>query len=125
MWAGIAGIVVNGNTQFEVSISIHDSVYNTDFASSTVPYDANDPEAQAKSIENHVLQTLRHFSQEHVCKFLGAGVTLSLLKEVCDIVDQLTLPVDSSFTQGTESLHSSLARYGYSSNRLQHQTIPH
>ena len=75
-------MVINGNTQFEVCISVHDSVYNTDFASSVVPYDANDPDAQASVIENHVLQTLRHFAQEHLCKFLGAGITLTLLREV-------------------------------------------
>lgn len=82
MWAGIAGTVINGNTQFEVSISVHDSVYNTDFASSVVPYNANEPDAQAKAIETHVLDTLRHFSMEHLCKFLGAGITVGLLKEV-------------------------------------------
>lgn len=82
MWAGIAGTVVNNNTGFEVAISIHDSVYNTDFASSLVPYDPTDPEAQAASIEKHVTETLRKFCSEHLCKFLGAGVTLSLLREV-------------------------------------------
>lgn len=33
-------------------------------------------------IEQHVLETLRKFSNDHLCKFLGAGVTLTLLKEV-------------------------------------------
>lgn len=82
MWAGIAGAVINNSTQFEVAMSIHDSVYCTDFASSVVPYDATDPEKQATAIEQHVLETLRKFSTEHLCKFLGAGVTLSLLREV-------------------------------------------
>jgi alpha,alpha-trehalose phosphorylase (configuration-retaining) len=82
MWAGIAGGVVNGGTSYEVAISVHDSVYNTDFASSLVPYDATEPDAQAEAIEKHVTSTLRKFSSEHLCKFLGAGVTLSLLKEV-------------------------------------------
>jgi alpha,alpha-trehalose phosphorylase (configuration-retaining) len=82
MWAGIAGTPVNNNTGFEVAISIHDSVYNTDFASAVVPYDPTEPDAQAEAIEKHVLDNIRKFSQEHLCKFLGAGVTLSLLKEV-------------------------------------------
>jgi len=42
----------------------------------------NDPEKTAVDIEKHVIQTLRNFSSEHLCKFLGAGVTLTLLKEV-------------------------------------------
>lgn len=86
MWAGIAGAVINNNTGFEVAISIHDSVYNTDFASTVVPYDPTEPDSQAETIEKHVLDALRKFSQEHLCKFLGAGVTLSLLKEVCQVL---------------------------------------
>ena len=82
MWAGIAGAVVNNNTHYEIAISIHDSVYNTDFASSTIPYKGNNPEAQATEIEKHVLEVLRKFSTEHMCKFLGAGVTVALLREV-------------------------------------------
>ena len=82
MWAGIAGATVNGGKVFEVAISIHDSVYNTDFSSTTVPFTSNDPAKNASVIENHVIDTINKFSQEHLCKFLGAGVTLSLLKEV-------------------------------------------
>ncbi len=82
MWAGIAGAVVNNNTSFEIAISVHDSVYNTDFASSIIPYDPKDPDEQAAAIEKHTLDVLRKFSSEHMCKFLGAGVTVSLLREV-------------------------------------------
>ena len=82
MWAGIAGTVVNNNTGYEVAISIHDSVYNTDFASAIVPYDPTEPDDQAAAIEKHVTDSLRKFSHGHLCKFLGAGVTLSLLREV-------------------------------------------
>ena len=82
MWAGIAGTPINNNTGYEIAISVHDSVYNTDFASTVIAYDPTEPEAQSDTIEKHVLDTLRKFSQEHLCKFLGAGVTLSLLREV-------------------------------------------
>lgn len=83
MWAAVAGNVINNNTQFEIGVAIHDSVYNTDFASVVLAYDINGPDRNAQEIERYVLQTLRKFSVEHLCKFLGAGVTLSLLKEVC------------------------------------------
>jgi hypothetical protein len=88
MWAGIAGVIVNDNTEFEVAVSVHDSVYSTDFASVVLPYDANDPERNAQTIEQYILQVLRRFSVEHLCKFLGAGITLTLLREVSR---QLTL----------------------------------
>lgn len=77
MWAGIAGSTLPDGG-YEVAISIHDSVYNTDFASTVIPGKV----VEAKDIEEHCIQALRSFEQEHVCKFLGAGVTLALLKDV-------------------------------------------
>ncbi|KAI6005470.1 glycosyltransferase family 4 protein [Pisolithus albus] len=94
MWAGIAGTVVNGGKTYEVAISVHDSVYNTDFSSTAVPYSPNDPARNATDIENHVLDTIRRFSQEHICKFLGAGVTLSLLKECPNLCTRLWFELD-------------------------------
>ncbi|SJL00258.1 probable Trehalose phosphorylase [Armillaria ostoyae] len=94
MWAGIAGNPVNNNTQFEIAVSVHDSVYSTDFASTIIPYSATDLEKTAKSIEQHVLDTLRNFCNEHLCKFLGAGVTLSLLRESPNLCTRLWLDMD-------------------------------
>jgi hypothetical protein len=75
-------------------MSIHDSVYTTDFASFIVPFTANDPDAQSAEIEEHVLQTLRQFSSDHMCKFLGAGVTMALLKEAPNLCTRLWLETD-------------------------------
>jgi len=72
MWAGIVGSLQDDG-EFEIAISVHDSVYATDFAWSCVPYVQGDLDANAKAIEEHVLDTLRNFSKEHMCKFLGAG----------------------------------------------------
>lgn len=97
MWAGVAGAVVNNNTGFEIAISVHDSVYNTDFASSIIPYDAKDPEEQAAAIEKHTVEVLRKFSSEHMCKFLGAGVTVSLLREVRSFESSRVPPSKKTF----------------------------
>ncbi|KAJ3735463.1 glycosyltransferase family 4 protein [Lentinula guzmanii] len=94
MWAGIAGSVVNNNTQYEISISIHDSVYNTDYTSMLLPYSPSTLEKTSKEIEKHILDTFRKFSNDHLCKFLGAGVTLSLLKDVPNICTKLWLELD-------------------------------
>ncbi|KAI0648237.1 trehalose synthase [Trametes meyenii] len=94
MWAGIAGSVINNNTALELAISIHDSVYNTDFASSVVPYNPNAPDDQAANVEKHVLDVLRKFATEHMCKFLGAGVTVSLLREAPNLCTRLWLEMD-------------------------------
>ena len=82
MWAGIAGAPVNSGSGFEIAISIHDSVYNTDFTSETITVYPNDSEKTSTAVEAHVVDTLREFSSEHLCKFLGAGITMSLLSEV-------------------------------------------
>ena len=82
MWAGIAGAPVNNGAGFEIAISIHDSVYNTDFASATVEAHPNESEKTSTAVETHIIDTLREFSSEHLCKFLGAGITVSLLAEV-------------------------------------------
>ncbi|KAH7922837.1 glycosyltransferase family 4 protein [Leucogyrophana mollusca] len=94
MWVGIAGSLVNGNKSFEIALSVHDSVYSTDFASALIPYTPNDPAKTATEIEAHVLETIRRFSREHLCKFLGAGVTLSLLKECPNLCTRLWLETD-------------------------------
>jgi hypothetical protein len=82
MWAGIAGAPVNNGSGFEIAISIHDSVYNTDFASEIITIFPNDSEKTSNAVEAHIVGALREFSSEHLCKFLGAGITVSLLSEV-------------------------------------------
>ena len=64
-----------------IALSVHDSVYSTNFASACIPYNRNESDKSAAKIEKHVV-TLKNFSKMHLCKFLGAGVTLALLKEV-------------------------------------------
>ncbi|KAF8631432.1 hypothetical protein AX17_005109 [Amanita inopinata Kibby_2008] len=94
MWAGIAGSPVDNNTKFEIAISVHDSVYTTDFSSTTIPYSPGNPELNGTEIEKYVFSALRMFSEEHLCKFLGAGITLSLLKEAPNLCTRLWLEMD-------------------------------
>lgn len=108
MWAGIAGSAIPNNGGYEVSISIHDSVYNTDFASTIIPPNQNG--ISAKQIEEHVIESLRKFSSDHVCKFLGAGLTLSLLKDV-HIQYPWCLNVILISIAGTEPLHSPMVGF--------------
>jgi hypothetical protein len=125
MWAGIAGNPIHNNTQIEIAISVHDSVYSTDFASATIPYYPNQPEKNAQTILSHVLDALRKFSTEHLCKFLGAGVTLSLLRDVRSLSPYFFNPPPNTHIIGAQFVYASLARYGYRSNRFQHQAFPY
>lgn len=125
MWGAIAGAVINNNTEFEIAVSVHDSVYSTDFASMTIPYSTSNPDKNAKEIEQHVLQTLRKFSIDHLCKFLGVGVTLSLLKEVWCLVGstiRLLIELPASVSQ---LVYSSVVGHGYCAVCVQHQSSPH
>ncbi|KIJ16736.1 glycosyltransferase family 4 protein [Paxillus involutus ATCC 200175] len=94
MWAGVAGAIINGGKSFEIATSVHDSVYSTDYSSTVIPFNASNPAKNASEIESHVLETFKKFSQEHLCKFLGAGVTLSLLKECPNLCTRLWLELD-------------------------------
>ncbi|KAK1232277.1 hypothetical protein PQX77_004651 [Marasmius sp. AFHP31] len=94
MWAGIAGTPINNNKEFEIAISIHDSVYSTDYSSTVIPFTPGNLEKTGKDLENKVLEILRKFSLDHLCKFLGAGITLSLLKEAPNLTTRLWLDMD-------------------------------
>jgi hypothetical protein len=122
MWAGIAGAIVNGGSAIEIALSVHDSVYNTDFASACIPYNPNEPEKSATEIEKHVIQTLRGFSKEHLCKFLGAGITLTLLKEVCRWSQPWLLFVNMCDAV-PQLVYEAMVGCGCSSNCIQHQAL--
>ncbi|KAJ8522874.1 hypothetical protein ONZ45_g578 [Pleurotus djamor] len=94
MWAGIAGAAINNNSQYEIAITVHDGVYSTDFASIIIPFKPGDAEGNNKVIEASILDMVRKFSAEHLCKFLGAGITLSLLRECPNICTRLWLDLD-------------------------------
>ncbi|KAF7304663.1 Trehalose phosphorylase [Mycena kentingensis (nom. inval.)] len=89
MWIGIAGSVDEGN-KLSICLEIHDSVYASDYASAEVALSKN----RAVDIENFVIKTIREFSTEHLCKFLGAGITTSLLKEAPNLTTRLWLELD-------------------------------
>lgn len=93
MWAGIAA-QVKSTTSVEVAISIHDGTYSTDYAETTLDFEGGHMESNTSKIEDHIIQSLRTFTNEHVCKFIGAGVTLALFKDVPNLCARLWLEVD-------------------------------
>ncbi|KAJ6547418.1 glycosyltransferase family 4 protein [Mycena capillaripes] len=89
MWVGIAGNNVDSG-KFEIALAVHDGVYSTDFTSATITPGKN----KANDIEAFTILTLRKFSSEHLCKFLGAGVTVALLREAPNLATRLWLELD-------------------------------
>lgn len=93
MWAGIAAQMRDTGT-IEVAISIHDGTYSTDYAATALELEDGNLENNAAAISEHVINNLKAFSHEHVCKFIGAGITLHLLKEVPNLCTRLWLEMD-------------------------------
>ncbi|KAJ6546539.1 trehalose phosphorylase [Mycena vulgaris] len=89
MWVGIAGNSID-SSKFEIALAVHDSVYMTDFTSAVITLSKD----RASDIEAFVIQTIRKFCSEHLCKFLGAGVTLTLLKETPNLATRLWMDLD-------------------------------
>ncbi|KAF7338413.1 Trehalose phosphorylase [Mycena venus] len=89
MWVGIAGQSLDAG-KFEIALAVHDSVYSTDFTSATITLGKD----KAKDIEAFTIATLRKFCSEHLCKFLGAGVTVGLLKEAPNLATRLWKEMD-------------------------------
>ncbi|KAJ7098055.1 trehalose phosphorylase [Mycena belliarum] len=93
MWVGIAGNSIDSN-RFEIALAVHDGVYSTDFTSAVIGLGKN----RASDIEAHVLlhviTTIRKFCAEHLSKFLGAGVTVALLREAPNLATRLWLDLD-------------------------------
>lgn len=115
MWAGIVSAIVDDSSAIEIAISIHDSVYTTDYASACIPYNSEEPQTSAANIAKHVTKTLRDFSKEHLCKFLGAGISLALLKEVGKLPSLSLLHIDR-LSVVSRYLHPTMARYGRGSH---------
>ncbi|EJD52898.1 trehalose phosphorylase [Auricularia subglabra TFB-10046 SS5] len=94
MWAGLAANVLPNKAGIEVAISIHDGTYSTDFAQTTIRFQNAGPAETQAAIEKHIVTTLRNFSTQHLCKFLGAGVTVILLNEVPNLCTVLWRDLD-------------------------------
>ncbi|KAK5090433.1 hypothetical protein LTR05_000605 [Lithohypha guttulata] len=78
LWAGLA-IFKKNNKEVSVGIAIHDGTYSVDFAVHQVSVvEGDNVDEHSGTIENHVIESLATYRKEHVCKLLGAGVTVEL-----------------------------------------------
>ena len=57
----------------EVGVTIHDTNFSVDFCVHRVQC-SNDPEERSVKITQHCLKQVRAFSEQHRCKFIGAGI---------------------------------------------------
>ena len=62
-----------------MGIAIHDGTYNTDFSVHHIRLSSSSSDQhQANAIEQYVFSSLEKFRHEHLCKILGAGLSVDL-----------------------------------------------
>lgn len=76
MYIGIAGNPSPDNASIEIGLSIHDSVYSTDFSVKRIHF--ADSKIHPEEVADFIVKAITEYSTEHLMKFVGAGVTEKL-----------------------------------------------
>lgn len=79
----------------KVGIAIHDGTYSVDFAVHRLcaQEDAR-KDVDSDWVADHIVQQLDAYRKEHVCKILGAGLTLDLHRKAPNLCSQLWSELD-------------------------------
>lgn len=78
----------------EIGLSIHDGTYSIDFLIHRVCPGPGPSEDLASAIQQSALSSITHFSEEHNGKFIGAGITTSVVELCPDIASFLWRELD-------------------------------
>lgn len=73
MYIGLSARILENEHEIEVGLAMHDTNYSIDFCVHKV-HCGHDAEERALKLTRHCLQQVRFFSEQHRCKFVGAGV---------------------------------------------------
>jgi alpha,alpha-trehalose phosphorylase (configuration-retaining) len=84
LYLGLSARIVENEAAVEVGLAMHDTNYSVDFAIHKVPV-SRDPTERANTLMQHILKQVRTFSEQHRCKFIGAGIG----KPLFDLVPKL------------------------------------
>jgi len=95
MYCGIAATLVAVEDQLQIGLSIHDGTYSIDFSIEhlTLKEDITKEEI-AVIIEEYVMGQLTKFSNEHLVKFVGAGLTMGVEYHCPNICGKLWSEMD-------------------------------
>ncbi|OAP64254.1 hypothetical protein AYL99_00226 [Fonsecaea erecta] len=78
-WTGLA-IEEESDRALKIGIAIHDGTYGIDFAVHRISLDEEEEQERGRDgdwIADHIIEELSHYRRQHVCKILGAGVTVT------------------------------------------------
>ncbi|MCJ1410212.1 hypothetical protein MMC19_004297 [Ptychographa xylographoides] len=79
-YAGVAAAV--DGEMIKIGLSTNDATYSTDFAVLGIEGANESKKRRAQLIANFLIETLLKYQTEHLCKFLGVGVTESLYQNL-------------------------------------------
>ncbi|MCJ1396938.1 hypothetical protein MMC11_000130 [Xylographa trunciseda] len=80
MFVGISAIVCSD--RIEVGLSANDATSSLDFTVRHLKELPETAEGRSKLVADFIIEIMQKFQHEHVCKFLGAGITEALFKEI-------------------------------------------
>ncbi|MCJ1282590.1 hypothetical protein MMC26_001915 [Xylographa opegraphella] len=80
MFAGISAIVCSD--RIEVGLSANDATYSLDFTVRHLKELSESEEGRSKLVADFVIETMQKYQHEHLCKFLGAGITDTLFNDI-------------------------------------------
>lgn len=73
LYIGLSARILESEPAIEVGLTIHDTNFSVDFCVHKVQC-GHDAEERAFKLTQHCLQQVRAFSEQHRCKFVGAGI---------------------------------------------------
>ncbi len=91
-WAGIA-IQEESSTSLKVGMAIHDGTYSVDFAIHRISME-DKPDNGTDWVADHLITELHQYRKDHLCKLLGAGVTLDLHTKAPTLCSRLWAELD-------------------------------
>ncbi|KAK5207480.1 hypothetical protein LTR72_002016 [Exophiala xenobiotica] len=92
-WVGIA-IQAESTTSFNAGIAVHDGTYSVDFCIHRISMKEDNPENGTDWIADHFITELHQYRKDHLCKLLGAGVTLDLHRKAPTLCARLWAELD-------------------------------
>jgi alpha,alpha-trehalose phosphorylase (configuration-retaining) len=93
LWLGIA-VEENAEGQQEVGFASHDGTYSVDFAVTTLAKNQAEGSDHATQLADYLIQRIGAYREEHLYKFLGAGLSEKLVRMSPQLPARLWLELD-------------------------------
>ncbi|KAF1983444.1 glycosyltransferase family 4 protein [Aulographum hederae CBS 113979] len=93
LYVGIATAPGKGKNQIDIGLACHDGTYSIDFTVLTVGGDGNSSPSD-DSLADYFVDRIAKYTQEHLYKFLGAGITSETVKICPSLPSRLWADLD-------------------------------